>query len=118
MSAATLLPKKPNGSEALSVSPQTPFDLMAQAIAQGISAEQLQILQQMHFKSLDRQAEIEFNEALNRVQLKIPRIVPDLLNPQTKSKYASYAGIDQVVRPIYAEEGFSLSFNTADCPKS
>ena len=106
--------KKPNGSEA--PTPSTPFELMADAIKHGISAEQLQILQQMHFKSLDREAETEFNEALARVQKQIPRVVPDLTNSQTNSKYASYASLDKVVRPVYSSEGFSVSFSTEDCP--
>ena len=109
--------KKPNGSEALTV-PVTPFELMTQAIQQGISAEQLQILQDMHFKQMAWDAEVEFHEALNRVQVKIPRVVPDLTNPQTNSKYASFASLDKIVRPIYAEEGFSLSFNTIDSPRA
>jgi len=117
MATATIdIPKKPVESEGLTR--VSPIDLMSQAIAQGISAEQLKILQEMHFKSLDREAEIEFNEALNRVQNKIPIVVPDLTNPQTNSKYASFAKLDKVVRPVYTAEGFSLSFNTADCPKA
>ncbi len=62
--------KKPNGSEALMV-PTTPFELMAQAIQQGISAEQLKILQEMHFRQLEFQAEIEFNEAFSRVAKRV-----------------------------------------------
>lgn len=115
--AALEVPKKPNGSEE-ALMPSTPFELMTQAMRQGITAEQLQILQDMHFKQMAWDAEVEFHEALNRVQIRIPRIVPDLTNPQTSSKYASYAALDRVVRPIYAEEGFSLSFNTADCPRA
>ena len=114
----TALAKKPNGSEAVVLQPRTPFELMTAAIQQGISAEQLQILQEMHFKQLAWQAEVDFSEALNRVQSKIPLVVPDLTNPQTNSKYASFARLDKVVRPIYTAEGFSLSFNTADCPIS
>lgn len=62
-------------------------------------------------------AEREFNEALSRVQSKITRVAPDLENGQTHSRYASYAAIDRLIRPIYSEEGFSLSFTEEDCPK-
>lgn len=115
MATALEVPKKPAESEALEV--RTPMDLITQALAQGISAEQLKILQEMHFRQLDRQAEIEFDEALNRVQLKIPIVVPDLYNEQTRSRYPSPVAIDKATRPLYAAEGFSLSFTTEDSPK-
>jgi hypothetical protein len=41
----------------------------------------------------------------------------DASNPQTRSKYATYAKVDQALRPIYTEHGFSLSFDEDDCPK-
>lgn len=69
-------------------------------------------------ETLDREAETAFNDAMNRVQEKIKRIAPDLENKSKNSKYASYAAIDRVIRPIYAEEGFSLSFTHADSPKA
>jgi hypothetical protein len=115
MSVSQELPVIP---ETQALVPTSPIELMGEAIRQGISAEQLQILQEMHFRQLAWQAELDFNEALNRVQTKIPLVVPDLTNPQTNSKYASFARLDKVVRPIYTAEGFSLSFNTADCPKA
>jgi hypothetical protein len=76
--------------------------------------ERLAALQE---KAMLRDAEIAFNDALSRVQGEIKRVAPDLVNPQTSSKYASYAAIDRVIRPIYTREGMSLSFSHADCPK-
>lgn len=108
--------KKPNGSEALAV-PTTPFELMAQAIQQGISAEQLKILQEMHFRQLEFQAEIEFNEALSRVAKRVERVIPDLHNSQTNSDFPSQVALDRAIRPLYVAEDFSLSFNTVECPK-
>jgi hypothetical protein len=64
-----------------------------------------------------REAVIVYNDTLNRVQEQIKRIAPDMENPKTKSKWASYAAIDRVIRPIYAAEGMSLSYTHADCPK-
>lgn len=87
------------------------------AIDKGAPIETIERLVALQEKMLARQAEIEFNEALNRVQSKIARVAPDLTNSQTSSKYASYAAIDRVIRPIYSEEGFSLSFSEEDCPK-
>jgi len=87
------------------------------AIEKGAGIETIERLVALQEKMLVRQAEIEFSEALNRVQEKIKRIAPNLDNPQTHSKYASYAAIDKEIRPIYSPEGFSLSFTHEDCPK-
>lgn len=91
----------------------TTMSLMQMALETG-KVEQLQILQEMHFKELARSAEVEFNLAMNAVQSELGRIAPDLNNPQTKSKYASYAALDRVIRPIYTKHGFSLSFDSGE----
>lgn len=95
----------------------TPLSVIQMAVRQGASIETLERLVALQERMLARQAETEFNHALNRVQDKIKRIAPDLENTQKHSKYASYAAIDRVIRPIYGPEGFSLSFTHADCPK-
>ena len=64
----------------------------------------------------DYQNNVGFDEALNRCQQKMERISADANNPQTHSRYATYAKLDKVLRPIYTAEGFSLSFGEEDCP--
>ena len=59
----------------------------------------------------------QFNEAMSRAQAKMSAIAKDKDNSQTRSKYASYAALDKVVRPIYTNEGFSLSFNEGETAK-
>lgn len=100
------------------IEPQPEMAMIRLAIDKGAPIETIERLVALQEKMLARQAEIEFNEALNRVQSKITRVAPDLQNSQTNSKYASYAAIDRVIRPIYSEEGFSLSFSEEDCPKA
>jgi len=97
---------------------QPEMAMLRLAIDKSAPIETIERLVALQEKMLARQAEIEFNEALNRVQSKIARVAPDLTNSQTNSKYASYAAIDRVIRPIYSEEGFSLSFTEEDCPKT
>jgi hypothetical protein len=103
--------KKPDA-----LAPVTPLSLMEIALRNN-QVEQLQILQAMHFRQLDRDAEIEFNEAMNAVQNELGRIAPNLTNPQTRSKYASYDKLDRELRPVYTRNGFSLSFSEEDSPK-
>ena len=64
-----------------------------------------------------RDAELAFNKALNAAQSEMRPIAANASNPQTKSRYASYDKLDRVLRPIYTEHGFSLSFDEAESPK-
>lgn len=60
-------------------------------------------------------AEKRFYAALTDVQKETGRIAADAENPSTRgSKYASYAAMDRVLRPIYTKHGFALSFDTGD----
>lgn len=95
------------------LAPVTPLSLMQFALERG-QVEQLQILQDMHFKQLARDAETDFNLSMNAVQSELGRVAADLNNPQTKSRYASYAALDRAIRPIYTKHGFSLSFDSGE----
>jgi len=59
-----------------------------------------------------REAQQAFNEKMALAQADMRPIAADATNPQTKSKYASYAALDRVLRPIYTKHGFAPSFNT------
>lgn len=93
------------------------MELMQIAIERG-QVEQLQILQEMQFKQQDREAAIDFNEAMNACQSELKPISADMENPQTRSKYASYAQLDRAIRPVYTRHGLSLSFSEEDSPKA
>ena len=95
----------------------TPTDLLYLALSNNAAIDVIERLTALQEKAMLRDAEIVYNDTLNRVQEQIKRIAPDMENPKTKSKWASYAAIDRVIRPIYAPEGISLSFTHADCPK-
>lgn len=94
----------------------TPLELVRLAVSNGAAIDVIERLAKLQEQAMARDAEINFNEAMNRVQSEIRRIAPDLDNPQTRSRYASYAAIDRVIRPIYSKAGISLSFDTTDCP--
>lgn len=94
----------------------TPMSLIQSAIMQGASIDTIERLTKLQREMIDYQAKVEFNEALHRCQQKMRPIGADATNPQTKSKYASYKKLDSALRPIYTDEGFSLSFNTVDSP--
>lgn len=62
-------------------------------------------------------AEAEFNRAMTECQREMRPVAADADNPQTHSRYASYAALDRALRPIYTKHGFSISFDEADSPK-
>jgi len=94
------------------------MNLLSIALQNNAAIDVIERLAALQEKIMLRDAEIQFNDALSRVQAEVKRVAPDLQNPQTSSRYASYAAIDRVIRPIYTREGMSLSFSHADCPKS
>lgn len=64
-----------------------------------------------------REAEVAFNQAMNAAQREMRPIAANASNPQTRSRYATYDKLDRVLRPIYTENGFSLSFDEGESPK-
>jgi hypothetical protein len=62
-----------------------------------------------------RQAEAEFNLAMNACQAEIKSVVPDAAGKHNK-KYSTYKALDAEIRPVYLRHGLSLSFDAGDCP--
>lgn len=109
---AKLLP-----AEAPNVAPlatATPMALLSMAVSHGADMSTIERLVALQEHMAARDAEQAFNAAMNRAQSAMGRISADATNPQTKSRYASYAAIDKVIRPIYSAEGFSLSFDNGE----
>lgn len=81
-----------------------------------VDVTKLQALMEMRTKEMARVAEQVFNAAMSTAQQEMRPVSADALNPQTRSKYASYAKLDNGLRPIYTSHGFALSFDTTDSP--
>lgn len=98
--------------------PETPnaMQLIQSAIAQGSSIDTIERLAKLQREMVEYEAMVDFNEAMHRAQQKMRPISADAVNPQTRSKYASYSKLDKALRPIYSADGFALSFNTVDSP--
>ena len=85
-----------------------------------VDVDKLERLMLMQERMQAKMAESAFNDAMSDAQARMRTIGADANNPQTRSKYASYGKLDSVLRPIYTDNGFSLSFDTgsdapADC---
>ncbi len=95
---------------------QTPMDLLTLALQNNAAIDVIERLANLQRDQRDYQSRVAFDESLSRCQEKLQRISADASNSQTDSRYASYAKLDRVVRPIYTAEGFALSFGEKDCP--
>jgi hypothetical protein len=65
---------------------------------------------------IQRDAKRLYDEAMSRTQTDMRRVATDSDNPQTHSKYASYAALDRAIRPIYVRHGFTATFDTGESP--
>lgn len=83
-----------------------------------VDIEKLERLFQLRQRMADEAREDAFNTAMNAAQSEMSRVAADATNPQTHSKYASYAQLDNALRPIYTKHGFSISFDEGDSPKA
>jgi hypothetical protein len=94
----------------------SPMGLLSIALQNNAAIDVIERLAALQEKAIARDAEMQFNEAMNAAQAEIGRIAPDATNSSTKSKWATYAKLDRVLRPIYIKHGFSLSFDSGDSP--
>ena len=79
-----------------------------------VDMDKMERLLQMQERILAKNAEAAFNVAMVRAQSRIRQVSADSENKQTHSRYASYSALDKALRPVYTDEGFSLSFDTGD----
>ncbi len=82
-----------------------------------VDIEKMQQLMAMRREIVADAAEKAFSVAMKNAQTEMRPVATDAANPQTKSRYATYAALDRVLRPIYTKHGFSLSFDEADSTK-
>lgn len=82
-----------------------------------VDIDKLERLIAVHERIHTRNSEAEFNTAMADAQAEMRPVSADASNPQTRSRYASYAKLDRAIRPIYTKHGFSLSFDEGECDK-
>lgn len=101
----------------------SPMALLRMAIESGASHDAIEKIaalaermERFSWEREERQATIDFDEALNRCQTRVTTVIAKRDGDGGKYKYANYDDIDLVVRPIYTAEGFSISYGEANCP--
>lgn len=79
-----------------------------------IDAGKMMQLMEMAERFEARQAQQAFNVAMISAQEEMDPVRTDANNPQTRSRYATWAALDRAIRPIYSKHGFALSFDTGE----
>ena len=74
--------------------------------------ERLQRLLDMKEANDNKDREASFTAAHAAAEAEMETIRADASNPQTRSRYASFAQVDREARPIYTKHGFAISFTT------
>ena len=87
------------------------------AIQSGKGLEVIDVLMRQQREMIEYNAKVAFDNAMQQAQGKVKRVGFDSKNPQTGSQYVTYAKLDKALRPIYSDEGFALSFDTAEIEK-
>lgn len=89
------------------------------AVNPDVDAEKMLKLLEMQERIMAKQAEMLFNQALGRVQKVLPVVTKhgkieftDKNGKQRETPFARYEDIDEVIRPLLLNEGFSISFNS------
>lgn len=106
------------GTTALQTIPRsaTPMNLLELAVSNNASMDTIERLVALQERMMESNARQAFNAAMSAAQAEMGRISTDAVNPQTHSKYATYAAMDRELRPIYSRHGFALSFDTTEGP--
>ena len=116
---------------ALAVHEPTTLQIIQDVLAQGGKAAEMALVvkelvalkqseERFAWEREERQARIDFDNALNTCQAKIARLAPNQGRKSRKTAtendifWLDYAGLDKAVRPIYLEEKFSISFSELD----
>lgn len=92
--------------------PSHMLQIIDKVVQSGLTAESVGVLEKMlnmQERIMADQRKTAFTSALARLQAKVPQV--NKYGQGKNSKYAKYEDIDLIVRPLMAEEGFSLTFD-------
>ena len=102
-----------------SVDPVTAMIQVIERIALNpdVDVDKMEKVMDMQERMMDRNAELEFNQAMTHVQNNLPVIPKDAYNEHTKSHYSRHETIVKAIKPVYTREGFAISFSEAETPQ-
>lgn len=89
----------------------TAMGLLQLALDKGASMDTIERLARLHREMRDDQAQLDFDDALNRCQKKLGFVARDMERADGRGKYSSFEALNAAIRPVYVAEGFSVSFS-------
>lgn len=99
-------------------SPQAMLQIVARAASDpNIDVDKMERLLGVQERMMAKQAEINFTRSLSTLQENLPRIKKTgqiKMKGVVQSTYAKYEDIDDVIRPLLIQNGFSLRFNSRE----
>ena len=81
-----------------------------------VDIDKLERLFALRERMIAEEKKTAYNAAMARVQSQLKPVYRDAMNQSTNSAYARLETISDAINPIVTAEGFSLSFDTEDCP--
>jgi hypothetical protein len=107
-------PEAPQGRAELQA--RSPMDLLSLALQKDAAIDVIERLAALQEKAQNRDAEMQFNEALTQCQAEAKLVIndSDKTGPGGK-RWTTYKALDREMRPIYLRNGFSVSFGSAEC---
>lgn len=95
----------------------SPAEMIREAVKGGADLDKLEKLLELQIKWETNEARKAFSKDFATAQANIIPVVKKKRNNHTSSNYADLADVIETTQPIYTKEGFSVTFNEADCPK-
>ncbi len=92
------------------VSEPSPVTLLADALARGVSTEQLQQFMDLQERYEANEARKAYAQDMVKCQKQMPTVMAAVEGEKKNSYYAKMGHINQLITPIYTKAGFSLSF--------
>lgn len=87
-----------------------PLSIIEKMVQSGTDPERLGKFLDLAERWERDQAVKAYAAAMNRCQQIMPVVIRDKVNGHTKSKYAPLEDVNNVIKPVYTKEGFSISF--------
>jgi len=94
-----------------------PVSLLAQALAQNVSSEQLQQFMDLQERYEANEARKAYAVALVKCQKEMPNVMAQAEGEKTDSFYAKLGHINRLITPIYTKNGFSVTFGEGEAKR-
>jgi hypothetical protein len=108
------LQKEQAGAVARPIDLPRMFDMAMERGPEGV--QMLKELVVLRREMEEEAAKREYTAAMVKTQAEMPTVIKSSRNPSNNSSYVKFEHLDEVARPIYQSNGFSLEYSERECP--